>query len=152
MGIDLKDIGCLGKYAQRQILEQIKSQPARKLPKLKSEFDSVAEAEYYMYEILPKLRTGEITECEKHRSFVLLEATEYMGKKLTQIVYTPDFVLTYSTGRVVVVEVKGTIIKKLQRDYHIRIRLFIEKYCRPNGWEFKEHLINQKSKKRGHSK
>ena len=146
MGIDLKDIGCLGKDAQRQILEQMKTTPARKLPKLKSEFDSVAEAEYYMSEILPKLRTGEISKCDKHQTYILLEAAEYMSRKLSNIVYTPDFVLTYPDGHVVVVEVKGTMIKKLQRDYHIRIRLFIEKYCRPNGWEFKEQLIKQKSK------
>lgn len=47
----------------------------------------------------------------------------------------------FRDGAVVVVEVKSKKIKKLQREYHIRRRLFIEKYCRPSGWKLTEYFV-----------
>ncbi|WNS40840.1 hypothetical protein [Paenibacillus sp. MMS20-IR301] len=41
-------------------------------------------------------------------------------------------------GSVEVVEIKGRVIKKLQRDYPLRRQLFILNYCIPNNWKFKE--------------
>lgn len=149
MGIDLKDIDRFGLDAQRQIREQMIIGKTRKQDtaladlrrELKDEFDSQAERDYYVAEIWPYLQTGEITSCELHKTFVLIEASEYDGRKLREIVYTPDFILTYPDGAVVVVEVKSKKIKRLQRDYPVRRRLFIEKYCRPNGWKFKECFV-----------
>lgn len=48
--------------------------------------------------------------------------------------------MTYTNGTVEAVEVKSAAVRKLQRDYIYRRRLFIEKYARPNGWKFTEYI------------
>ncbi|HIZ61419.1 MAG TPA: Tn7 transposase TnsA N-terminal domain-containing protein [Candidatus Gemmiger avistercoris] len=54
--------------------------------------------------------------------------------------YTPDFFITYQNGTVEAVEVKSAAVRKLQRDYIYRRRLFIERFARPNGWRFTEYI------------
>lgn len=52
----------------------------------------------------------------------------------------PDFFVTYTNGLVEAIEVKHAAIRRLQRDYIYRRRLFIELYARPNGWKFTEYI------------
>lgn len=102
----------------------------------KQDFDSLAEENYFRFYVKPKLNSGEFVSCDIHKKFVILNAIpEYhFGER----VYTPDFFITKSDGTILVVEMKGKVIKKLQRDYPLRKHLFIEKFCIPNGWIFKE--------------
>lgn len=140
MGISIND---LSPWARRKALkkyqeEQEKEQKRVTVPKLEDAFDSQLEREYYLSEILPRVRRGEIKSVELHRSFELLPASEYCGIKLHSAQYTPDFVVTYADGSVEVVEVKSKQIRRMQGSYVYRRRLFIDKYARPNGWKFTE--------------
>ncbi len=105
-------------------------------------FDSKGEVEFYMGEVLPRLRSGEIVSCEEHPEFKLYDAAEFCGLKLGAIRYTADFKLTYKDGAVEIVEIKSKFVRRMQRDYPVRRRAFIEKYARPNGWKFRE-IITQ---------
>ena len=107
----------------------------------KNEFDSKLEAEFYAAEVLPKIRAGEIVSCELHKTYLLLPASEYCGIHLHKAEYTPDFVLTYRSGLVEIVEVKSKAVRRLQQSYVYRRRLFIDKYARPNGWKFREVIV-----------
>lgn len=111
------------------------------------QFDSYAEKMFYFLYIIPRIQQGEILKCEAHRSFVILDAIPQYN--LSQKVYTPDFVLHGVDGKVTVVEMKGKKIKQLQRDYGLRKQLFIEKYCVPNGWIFREECSEQWTNQKG---
>ena len=143
----IDDIRCLGpvvrKELERQIAERQKQQGqkenCRKKPQ--SDFDSKAEEDFYYSDVWPKIQKKEIVNCELHKTFLLLPKSEYCGIKLHKGEYTPDFILTYRNGMIEVIEVKSKTIRKLQRDYIYRRRLFIDKYARPNGWEFREIMV-----------
>lgn len=138
MGINVSD---LSPWAQRQALrkyqEEIRRKPKQQ-PTVRDEFESGLEREYYLSEIAPRVRSGEIKSVELHRSFELLPASEYCGIKLHSAQYTPDFMVTYADGSVEVIEVKSKQIRRMQGSYVYRRRLFIDKYARPNGWKFTE--------------
>lgn len=149
MHMELKD---LPPRMRKQALKIIAEEDARRSSALKNlataaaakarsegaDFDSRGEYEYYIGEVRPKLKSGEITSCERQPAFELFPPGEYNGEKLRAIRYTADFRLNYADGRVEIVEVKSKFVKRMQRDYHIRRRLFIERYARPNGWIFTE--------------
>lgn len=106
--------------------------------KVGREFESRGEYEYYMRVILPGLQSGKIIKAEPHVRFSLLPAKEYGNVKLPAARYTADYVLTYSTGRVEVVEIKSKFTRRAQRDYIYRRRLFIDLIAEPRGWAFCE--------------
>lgn len=140
MGISIND---LSPWARRKALkkyqeEQEKEQKRAAVPKLEDAFDSQLEWEYYLAEILPRVRSGEISTVSLHERFELLPASSYCGIRLPAAHYTPDFVVTYADGSVEVVEVKSKQIRRMQGSYVYRRRLFIDKYARPNGWKFTE--------------
>ena len=108
------------------------------------DFDSRGEYEFYIGTIAPKMATGEIVKCEQHPRFVLFPEGEYDGIKLRAIRYTADFRLEYADGTVEIVEVKSKFVRRMQRDYHIRRRIFLEQ-VRPLGWKFRE-IITADSK------
>lgn len=147
MGID---ISRLGPAAQAQIKAELArrdrenkgkqvQETARKCKQL-PQMGSKLEQNYYAAYIWPKILAGQVTSCELQKRFDLLPSTEYCGIKLPAAHYTPDFVITYTNGTVEVVETKNKMIRKLQRDYIYRRRLFIERYARPNGWIFTEYI------------
>ena len=143
MGLDTKELARLGEDARRQIMAELTRTPREeKKPPLVpgSMFESELEREYYERYIFPLLATGKISKVEMHRKFELLPQDEYCGIKLPAVHYTPDFLVSYKDGTVDVVEVKHAKIRKLQRDYIYRRRLFIEKIARPSGWRFKEYI------------
>lgn len=140
MGIKLSD---LSPWARRKALEkyqkeQEKDQKRAAVPKLEDVFESNLERDYYLAEILPRVRSGEISTVSLHERFELLPASSYCGIRLPAAHYTPDFVITYADGSVEAVEVKSKKIRQLQGSYVYRRRLFIERYARPNGWKFTE--------------
>ena len=69
---------------------------------------------------------------------VLITKTEYNGVKLRSVQYTADFRLTYADGTVEIVEIKSKFVRRMQRDYPVRRRVFLELIARPAGWKFTE--------------
>lgn len=102
------------------------------------DFDSRGEYEYYIGTIVPKMVCGVVVECEKHPCFQLFPPGEYGGMKLRPIQYTADFRLVYADGSVEIVEVKSKFVRRMQRDYPVRRRVFLELIARPAGWKFTE--------------
>ena len=101
-------------------------------------FDSRGEYEFYTGTVLPKIARGEIVACEQHPAFPLFPAGEYDTMKLRPIRYTADFRLTYADGTVEIVEIKSKFVRRMQRDYPVRRRVFLEQIARPAGWKFTE--------------
>ncbi len=130
--------------AEKQIAKQAKKKAdplAAAVSQAKAagrKFDSLGEYEFYIESVLPKLATGEIRGCEQHPRFLLFAAGEYGGLALGAIHYTADFRLDYADGSVEIVEVKSKFVRRMQRDYPIRRRIFIEQVARPAGWRFRE--------------
>jgi hypothetical protein len=94
-------------------------------------FPSRREAEYYLlYKSM--LQRKEIVNLELQPSFILIPRyVNKAGKKIRECKYTADFMLTYPSGRKVVVEVKGY----RTRDYQLRRKMFEYKY---REYEFME--------------
>lgn len=153
MGLSRKDIERLGPAAKKQIREELArrdtEKKARVLQNDASRYgpmlpgaDSELERRYYAAELWPKIMAGLVVSVELHKQFLLYPADTYCGLRLPAAHYTPDFLVTYTSGTVEAVEVKHAKIRKLQRDYIYRRRLFIEKYARPNGWKFTEYIAS----------
>ena len=53
-------------------------------------------------------------------------------------IFTADFRLTYADGTVEIVEIKSKFVRRMQRDYPVRRRVFLELIARPAGWKFTE--------------
>lgn len=148
MPVRLQD---LGPAAQRQALEKLKQleqeKKARAGPKIRTPDEgSKLEQEYYMANIWPRELAGEVDRVERHTKFELLPKSEYCGIPLPAAHYTPDFLIYYKDGTVEAVEVKHEAIRKNQRDYIYRRRLFIDIIARQRGWRFTEY-IKQEDKK-----
>ena len=109
------------------------------------DFDSQGEYEYYIGTIAPKVARGEIVKWEAHPCFPLFPAGEYGGVKLRPVQYTADFRLEYADGTVEIGEVKSQFVRRMQRDYPVRRRVFLELIARPAGWKFTE-IITADSK------
>ena len=154
MALSEKDLARLGPAARDQIQEELaRRDRARKAHRLLAdaaqagpllpEADSELERRYYAAELWPKIMAGLVAQVELHKQFLLYPADTYCGLRLPAAHYTPDFFITYQNGVVEVVEVKSAAVRKLQRDYIYRRRLFIEKYARPNGWKFTEYIESE---------
>lgn len=102
------------------------------------EFDSKGEYEFYIGTVAPRVAKGEIVEWEAHPCFPLFPAGEYGALKLRPVRYTADFRLVYADGTVEIVEVKSKFVRRMQRDYPVRRRVFLELIARPAGWKFTE--------------
>ena len=109
------------------------------------EFDSLGEYEYYIGTVAPKVARGEIVEWEAHPCFPLFPAGQYGALKLRPVRYTADFRLVYADGTVEIVEIKSKFVRRMQRDYPVRRRVFLELIARPAGWKFTE-IITADSK------
>lgn len=153
MALSEKDLARLGPAARAQIdaarARQAAAQKARRLQTdaakagpLLPEADSELERRYYAAVLWPKIMAGLVTSVELHKRFTLYPADTYCGLRLPAAHYTPDFFITYQNGTIEVVEVKSAAVRKLQRDYIYRRRLFIERYARPNGWKFTEYIVH----------
>lgn len=154
MALSEKDLARLGPAARDQIQEELaRRDRARKAHRLLAgaaqagpmlpDADSDLERRYYASVLWPKIMAGLVAQVELHKQFLLYPADTYCGLRLPAAHYTPDFLVTYTNGTVEAVEVKHTKIRKLQRDYIYRRRLFIEKYAKPNGWKFTEYIESE---------
>ena len=79
-------------------------------------FDSKAEARYYLG-LLADKQKGLIQEIELQPSFLLQPKFEKNGKKHRAIIYQADFKVTYSDGRVEIIDVKGTRTRGFDMKY-----------------------------------
>lgn len=151
MALTEKDLARLGPAARAQIdaarARQAAAKKARRLQTdaakagpLLPEADSELERRYYAAVLWPKIMAGLVVSVELHKRFTLYPADTYCGLRLPAAHYTPDFFITYQNGTVEAVEVKSAAVRKLQRDYIYRRRLFIERFARPNGWRFTEYI------------
>lgn len=110
----------------------------KKRGKTKAEFQSLAEERYYTLYIQPMELTGILKRWSMHKSFVVMDAFTYQKKHYQERIYTPDFVIELTDGSTKIIEIKGTKIRKLQREYPLKKQLFIQRYCIPNNWTFEE--------------
>lgn len=101
-------------------------------------FDSQGEQDYYLEKIMPLIRSGEIARVTLHKTFLLLPEKIYGSIKLPKAEYTPDFLIEYSDGTVEAVEVKSKFVRRQQKDYIYRRRLFIDLVAEPRNWRFTE--------------
>ncbi|CAH1215178.1 hypothetical protein PAECIP111891_04223 [Paenibacillus allorhizoplanae] len=69
-------------------------------------FDSYLEGRYYLDELLPLIKERSII-VEMQPKFTLLDKFEKEGIKHQAITYTPDFKVTYFTGKTMLIDVKG---------------------------------------------
>lgn len=107
-------------------------------PPKKPRFDSLAEELLYTRYIQPLVAAGKVIRCQEHPAFELLPAVNAGGTRYRERRYTLDFLLTWESGKVQAIEVKGKAVKKLQRDYPLRRQLFLLRYAVPQGWAFLE--------------
>lgn len=96
---------------------------ARKTVRNGIEFDSKAEAEYYVY-LQEKLNTGEILSVKLQPRFELMSAFEKNGKKYRAIEYVADFEIVHPNEKVEIVDVKGFETA----DFKIKRKLFEKKF------------------------
>lgn len=120
------------------------------------EFDSKAEAQYYIY-LNEKLNKGEIELIRLQPRYTLLDAFEKNGKKYRPIEYVADFEILYPDGTFEVIDVKGyetpdfKIKRKLFENKFPDTKLTLVKYVKKyGGWitvdEWKR--LKRKEKKR----
>lgn len=70
-------------------------------------FDSVLEMKYYRDVVLPSVESGDITNYELQKKYILQEGFEHNNKRVLPIIYIADFYIEYSDGRVEVIDIKG---------------------------------------------
>lgn len=91
-------------------------------------FDSGMEAKYYVY-LLEKIQAGIVDSFSRQQEFQLQPSFKVGDKRVAAIKYIADFVITYTNGNVIVVDVKGREtpdfkIKKKMFEYKFRMPLY----------------------------
>lgn len=116
-------------------------------------FDSIMEMKYYRDVVLPKKESGEITNYELQKKYILQDSFEKDGKTIRPITYIADFYIEYSNGKKEVIDVKGMpdnvakIKRKLFFFRYPNVKYIWVSYIKKfGGWkEYEEikHLRNQ---------
>lgn len=70
-------------------------------------FDSVLEMKYYRDVVLPKKESGEITNYELQKKYILQDKFEHNGRLVLPITYIADFYIEYADGHTEVIDIKG---------------------------------------------
>lgn len=70
-------------------------------------YDSELEMKFMRDYVTPKLQSGELINVERQVEYELQPAFRREGKLIRAIKYIADFVITYSDGHVVVIDIKG---------------------------------------------
>ena len=127
-----------GRKNKKPPAEQSLAEAAAAAGKLGKAFGSRGEYEFYIGEIVPGIQAGLICRATPQVRFDLLPAKEFCGMRLPAARYTCDYMIEYADGAVEVVEVKSRFVRRAQRDYIYRRRLFIDLIAEPKGWRFRE--------------
>lgn len=87
-------------------------------------FDSQLEMKYYRDILLPLVESGEVTNYELQKKYILQDGFERSGTKVRPITYVADFYMEYADGHTEVIDTKGMpdSVAKLKR------KLFWRKY------------------------
>lgn len=87
-------------------------------------YDSAVEMKFARDYIAPKLKSGELINAERQVKYELQPSFRRDGVLIRPITYVADFVITYSDGHTVVVDIKGMpdSVAKIKR------KLFYYKY------------------------
>lgn len=131
-----------GRKNKKPPAEQSLAEAAAAAGKLGKAFGSRGEYEFYIGEIVPGIQAGLICRATPQVRFDLLPAKEYCGLKLPAAHYTCDYMIEYADGAVEVVEVKSRFVRRAQRDYIYRRRLFVDLIAEPRGWKFREVITD----------
>lgn len=80
-------------------------------------FDSLLELKYYRDVLLPMVESGEVTNYELQKKYVLQDGFKRDDKKVLPITYVADFYVEYADGRIEVIDTKGMpdSVSKLKR-------------------------------------
>lgn len=89
-------------------------------------FDSGMEAKYYVY-LLEKIQAGIVDNFSRQQEFLLQPSFKIGDKRRAAIKYIADFVITYTNGDVIIVDVKG----RETPDFKIKKKLFEYKFRMP---------------------
>jgi len=92
-------------------------------------WDSKVELQNYEY-LLKQQKSGEVLEITIQPTCVLLPKFERNGKKYRAITYTPDYLVKYSDGSEVYIDVKGMSTPASE----LRRKLFMYFYEKPLQW------------------
>ncbi len=119
-------------------------------------FDSGLEARYYRDQLLPMVKDQSIL-VEFQPKYTLVPKFEKEGIKHMAVTYTPDFKVTYFSGKVLLIDVKGAEdqkfpIKRKLFDYINRDLppLLVMKYCKKfGGWiTIEEYNLKKREEKK----
>jgi len=133
---------------QRKTARRVKCDAGPGQDAVKERCESRGEWDFYIANILPRLRDGKIRRFEQQKTFELLPGRRYGTLQLPAAHYTPDFVIEWADGVVEVVEIKCRFTQKSQRDYIYRRRLFIDLVAEPRGWKFTEIITDKEEKQK----
>ena len=100
-------------------------------------FDSGMEAKYYVH-LLEDVQAGIVDNFSRQQEFQLQPSFKIGDKRRAAIKYIADFVVTYTDGNVVVIDVKGREtpdfkIKKKMFEYKFRMPLYCVQFYQ-NQW------------------
>lgn len=131
-----------GRKNKKAPAEQSLAEAAAAAGKLGKAFGSRGEYEFYIGVILPGIQAGLITHATPQARFDLLPEKEFCGLMLPAAHYTCDYMIEYANGTVEVVEIKSKFVRRMQRDYIYRRRLFVDLIAEPRGWSFREVITD----------
>lgn len=88
-------------------------------------FDSTIEANYF--EVLLEMQNrGEISELERQKPFLIMDAFKYDGKAIRKMEYFSDFCY-WKDGRFIVVDTKGAEYL-IEETFKIKLKLMKQRY------------------------
>jgi hypothetical protein len=71
-------------------------------------YDSLTEMKFYRDYVEPKIDSGEIISCERQVKYELQPSFKHEGKTILAVNYVADFVLSFSNGKQIIYDVKGS--------------------------------------------
>lgn len=118
-------------------------------------FDSRLEMTFYRDWIMPRKESGEIVDCKRQVKYILQDKFMHNGKTILPITYVADFVVTFSDGRQIIYDTKGTadstmlLKRKLFWRRYPDLKYEWVSYTKKTGWVSFEQLkaIRNKNKK-----
>ena len=94
-------------------------------------FDSIKEYQRW-HDLRLLLKSGNISNLERQKTFLIQEAFNYNGKKISAINYKADFSYTDKTGQIIVEDVKPFDDNlgryRLTKDFVLKWKLLMHKY------------------------
>lgn len=118
-------------------------------------FDSKLEMQYYKDVVIPGLKDGTISKCERQKRYKLQPSFKYKGKTVRAIEYISDFTLERSDGTILVVDVKGRptadakIKKKMMHFVYPDLNFVWMAHTKATGWmEYDELERLRRAKKK----